>query len=217
MSYFFTRTTGYFLLAFCLLLTASCKQAKQTEASISLSDSASKAPSNPYQNIDQSPLDITYCPSQFPQRKMKGELTGGPVARIIYSRPHRKGRSIFGADSTNLCPYGKPWRLGANEATEIEFFKPVLISGKNVEAGRYIIYCIPYEDKWEVVLNKNLDSWGLGIDISKDVLKLEVPVQKQEPSIEDFTMLFMDTVEGADLLMSWDNVKVILPLTFAGM
>jgi hypothetical protein len=212
-----TKTAGFCLLVCGLILVNSCKRTKDNGTPITLVDSVNNAPANPFQNIDQSPLDITYCPAQYPQRKMKGELTGGPIARVIYSRPHRKGRTIFGNDPKSLCPYGKPWRLGANEATEIEFFKPVLLSGKPVPLGRYVIYCIPHADRWEIVLNKNLDSWGLSIDVSKDILKLEVPVEVQEPAIEDFTMLFMDTAEGADLLMGWDNVKVVLPLTFAGM
>lgn len=211
----FTKTAGCFIVCAFVLLSA-CKNAENKSTTVALVDS-SKATSNPYSNVDQSPLDITYCPAQYPQRKIKGEIVGGPVARVIYSRPHRKGRPIFGTDPKSLCPYGKPWRLGANEATEIEFFKPVLMAGKNVSAGRYVMYCIPHADKWEIVLNQNLDSWGLNIDSSKDVLTVEVPVQAQEPSIEDFTMIFQDTREGADLLMSWDNVKVVLPLTFSGL
>lgn len=215
MSHFLAKTSLATLFC-CMLLLPACKQTDDNSSSITLADTA-KTATNPYQNIDQSPLDIAYCPAQYPQRKMKGEMPGGPVARVIYSRPHRKGRLIFSDDPKSLCPYGKPWRLGANEATEIEFFKPVLMSGKNIDAGRYVMYCIPHKDKWEIVLNKNLDSWGLNIDSSKDVIKIEVPVQLQEPAIEDFTILFQDTAEGADLLMSWDNVKVALPLTFGGL
>jgi hypothetical protein len=217
MLHFVAKTAGLILLGCCFFLLHSCTRTQENGSAITLVDSVSKGPTNPYQSIDQSPLDISYCPAQYPQRKMKGEISGGPVARVIYSRPHRKGRTIFSDDPKSLCPYGKPWRLGANEATEIEFFKPVMILGKNVEAGRYIVYCIPHADKWQIVLNRNLNSWGLGIDASKDVLKLEAPVQVQEPTVEDFTMLFQDTAEGADLLMSWDNVKVQLPLTFAGL
>src|SRR3989337_699038 len=35
--------------------------------------------------------------------------------KITYSQPQKKNREIFG----NLVPYGKIWRTGANEATEI--------------------------------------------------------------------------------------------------
>ncbi|HSN59680.1 MAG TPA: DUF2911 domain-containing protein, partial [Ferruginibacter sp.] len=136
-------------------------------------------------------------------------------ARVIYSRPHKKGRPIFGTDGKNLCPYGKPWRLGANESTEIEFFIPVVINGNNIKAGRYVMYCIPYADKWIIVLNSNIDSWGLQIDPSKDILQTEIPVQKHIPALEDFTIAFESAGYGADLIMAWDEVKVSLPITFS--
>jgi hypothetical protein len=34
------------------------------------------------------------------------------VARVIYSRPQKADRTVFG----DLVEYGKVWRLGANEA-----------------------------------------------------------------------------------------------------
>src|SRR4051812_1164982 len=36
---------------------------------------------------------------------------------VTYGRPYKKGREIFGA----LVPYGKVWRAGADEATEVTF------------------------------------------------------------------------------------------------
>lgn len=168
---------------------------------------------NSYAAIDQSPMDIGYFPVDYPQNKISG-VAAAPAARIIYSRPHKKGRIIFGDDAKSLCPYGKAWRLGANEATEIDFFKPVNINGKNIAAGRYVLYCIPYADKWVMALNSNLDSWGLQIDPSKDILRTEVPVQTQQPAIEDFTIVFIAAPYGADLLCTWDNVKILMPINF---
>src|SRR5947209_8340114 len=73
---------------------------------------------NPYVAVDVSPMDMSWLPTDYPKMNIKRPL---PVARVIYSRPHRQGRKIFGG----LLKYGEPWRLGANEATEIEFFEPV--------------------------------------------------------------------------------------------
>lgn len=92
-------------------------------------------------NMDKSPMDILYYPVDFPILKMSGKTDGNPVVRIIYSRPSKDGRRIFG----NVVKYGTYWRLGANEGTEIEFFRDVVISGKTVSKGRYILYAIPYE------------------------------------------------------------------------
>ena len=207
------------VVACCFLIVLQvCKQNNSSKIESAIKDTVTTTvavTNNPYKLVDQSPLDIIYCPDEFPQKKMKGELVGDPIARIIYSRPHKKGRTIFSNDSLSLCPYGKPWRLGANEATEVELFRPVLVNGKNVPAGRYVLYCIPYVDRWDIVFNSNLHSWGLDINKAKDVLKIEVPVLLSEPSVEDFTMMFLETAVGADLMMTWDNVKVLLSFTFS--
>lgn len=206
------------IAAFCLpvLAFAHCTPKTEKAAAVPVTDSLKMVPANQYVTTDQSPMDISYYPTEFPQHKMASAGKAGmPIARVIYSRPHRKGRSIFSSSEKSLCPYGKPWRLGANEATEIEFFAPVVIDGKNVKAGRYVLYCIPFADKWIVALNNNIDSWGLDIDESKDVLRTEVPVQQQTPSLEDFTMVFVSAGYGADLIMAWDDVKTAFPLTFS--
>ena len=130
----------------------------------------------------------------------------------------KKGRVIF-ADSSSgsenvIQFYGHEWRLGANEATEIEFFKPVTINKQKVLPGRYIIYCIPYADKWKLIINVNLYSWGLHIDKAKDITEIEVPVIKNNVQIEYFSMLFQHAAYGCDLVMAWGDIKVVLPINF---
>ncbi|RYY42078.1 MAG: DUF2911 domain-containing protein [Chitinophagaceae bacterium] len=215
MQLFFRAVIFLIVASNTILLSSSCKEKQSGPQAVSARDTLNALAENQYQGIDQSPMDISYCPPEFPQNKMKGAVSFGPVARIIYSRPHKKGRIIFSDDPKSLCQYGKPWRLGANESTEIELFKPVMIGGKNVEAGRYVMYCIPHRDKWEIVFNSNLDSWGLHMDSSKDLFKIEVPVQASGVPVEDFTMSFMNTGDGAELLMAWDSVKVLMPLTYS--
>ena len=47
---------------------------------------------------------------------------------VDYCRPYKKGRLIFGEESEGaLLPYGGYWRTGANEATEIEFNKDLIL------------------------------------------------------------------------------------------
>ena len=215
--YSFLKKSGRLVIAIAVSLQLySCKnKAADDKTALNKADTGMSLTGNPYQSIDQSPMDIAYCPAEFPQKKMKGIVSGNPVARIIYSRPHKKGRVIFSDDPKSLCHYGSPWRLGANESTEIEFFQPVMIGGRNVDAGRYILYCIPHADKWEIIFNTNLDSWGLQIEPAKDVFKTEVPVQLQSPVLEDFTIQFQEVVDGAELLIAWDNVKVLMPVTFS--
>jgi hypothetical protein len=128
---------------------------------------------------------------------------------VVYSRPFKDGRKIFGA----LQKYGQVWRMGANEATEIEFFRDVTIQTKKVAAGRYILYCIPYEDKWTIILNNDLFTWGLKINTSKDILKADVPVEKLTAPIEALTIVFEPAKDGANLVIAWDDVKGSLPVS----
>lgn len=182
---------------------------------VAKADTAQLFPGNSFAPIDRSPMDISYYPVQYPQQKMSGTQTATPLARIIYSRPHKNGRVIFSNNEKSLVRYGQPWRLGANESTEITFFKPVVINGNNLAAGRYVMYCIPFADRWIIAVNGNVDSWGLQVDPTKDLFRTEVPVQEQNPAIEDFTIVFMEATYGADILFAWDQVKILLPVSFS--
>lgn len=202
------------LLSFSILLASSCQNNKGSNKQTGKGEPVNSIPQNEFGGPDQSPMDMAYLPSNFPLLKMKGRDSVPVVARVIYSRPHKKGRKIFGTGTENLCRYGVPWRLGANEATEIEFFRPVVFNGQAVQPGRYVMYCIPQPDKWTIILNTNLYAWGLHINREYDVVKTDLPVRELSPSLEDFTMVFLPASGGAELLMAWDNVKVLLPIQY---
>jgi hypothetical protein len=75
---------------------------------------------------------------------------------ITYGRPYKKGREVFG----KLEPYGKVYRCGADEATQITFAKDVTFGGKAVKAGTYTFCAIPNATSWTVILNSKLGQWG---------------------------------------------------------
>jgi hypothetical protein len=155
-------------------------------------------------------MDMIYFPVDYPKIKMANGAIPPPVTRVIYSRPHLAKRHLF----HDLLKYDEPWRLGANEATEIDFYKSVTIQGKKVTPGRYILYCIPHPETWTIVLNSNIDSWGLQQDPKKDVHKFDIPITSNNNTQEYFTMQFEKTDTGANLEMSWDNVAAELPVSF---
>jgi hypothetical protein len=160
--------------------------------------------------LDKSPMDMSYYPADYPILKTQNKTTTPPIVRVVYSRPQKDNRIIFG----QLVEYNKVWRLGANEATEIEFFKDVTIAGKKVLKGRYTIYAIPTESKWTIILNKDTDTWGAFVyDEKKDVLRTDVPVQSLPTPVEAFSMNFNKTDKGMDLFIAWDNVSVNLPIS----
>ncbi len=203
--------------AVCCLVLSCSSDKKQQEITVQpVLTNPVIEPANPYAVVDKSPMDISYYPVNYPKQLMDKNDSAELAARVIYSRPHKMGREIFGKEAPPKCiqQYGAYWRLGANEATEIEFFKPVSINGKKIAKGRYIIYCIPYETKWNIVLNSNLFSFGLHQDTSKNLVQFEIPVQHTTDDIEFFTMVFQKSATGADLVMVWGDTKAVLPISF---
>ena len=160
--------------------------------------------------VDKSPMDVSYYPNNYPILKIQNKATEPLAVRILYSRPQRQGRKVFG----ELVEYGKVWRLGANEATEIEFYKDVKIGGKKIPKGRYTIYAIVSENVWTMILNKDTDTWGaFKYDSNKDVLRTDVVAQKTDEVVESMSMFFEKSTSGISLIIAWEQVKVTLPIT----
>jgi hypothetical protein len=159
--------------------------------------------------LDKSPMDMIYYPAGYPILKLQNKVTEPLVMRIIYSRPQLNGRKVFG----ELQKYGEVWRLGANEVTEIQFFKDVWINNKKIKKGRYSLYCIPYENKWTLIVNRETDVWGLKYDADKDLVRIDLPIEKNG-STEALTIIFAKSNTGANMQMYWDDIKATLPITF---
>ena len=160
--------------------------------------------------IDKSPLDVSYCPANYPSLKIQNKNTDPLIARVIYSRPGLNNRKIFG----ELLPFGEVWRIGANEATEIEFFKDVYINKFKIKKGRYTLFVIPFENKWTIIINKELDTWGaFNYDKKKDVIRMDLPLEPLSVPTEALTIYFEKNSNYFNMIMSWENVKTTLPIS----
>jgi len=155
--------------------------------------------------LDASPADILYYRTAAPK---KGDYVS-PLIKIVYSRPSVKGRVVFG----ELEAYGKVWRLGANENTEIKFYKPAMIGGKSIPAGTYSLFAIPEKDKWVIIINSDTDRWGAyTYNESKDVARVTVPVKPLSATVEALSMTFSPNESGANLIIGWDKTSVEVPV-----
>jgi hypothetical protein len=205
-------------IIFLLLFFLGCEQkpkdepvsAERIRIPDSLINQQPEIEANTYASVDVSPMDMSYFPVDYPKIKMANANVPPPVIRLIYSRPHLQRRALF----NEILKYNEPWRLGANEASEINFYKPVTIQGKKIKAGRYIIYGIPHADKWTIVINANVDTWGLKQDITKDIGRFEIPISSNGTSLEYFTMVFEKAGKGANLVIAWADVVAKLPIEF---
>jgi len=192
-----------FAITFCFLVVFA---SAQTQSPLNTGVASTTVP---VPALDKSPLDVSYFPVDYPISKTQNKAATSALIRVIYSRPQKDNRNIFG----ELIEYDKVWRLGANEATEIEFFKDATIAGKKIVKGRYTLYAIPSETKWTIILNKDTDTWGaFAYDQKKDVLRTDLPVETVTSPVEAFSIGFNKTDKGASLFIAWDKVNVSLPI-----
>ncbi len=131
----------------------------------------------------------------------------GTTASVAYGQPSKRGREIFGG----LEPYGKVWRTGANEATEITFKRDVTFGGARVKAGTYTLFTIPGEKTWTVILNSSLKQWG-AYQYEKikgnDVAKVTVEAGTNPEVVEKLTLSFKPVGTAEHLVIAWDKTRV---------
>ncbi len=156
--------------------------------------------------VDKSPMDMAFYPNNFAHDRKAGDKA---IIRVTYSRPAKNTREVFG----KLVPYGKVWRTGANEATEIKFYEDVALAGKKVKAGSYALFTIPGEKEWTIILNSDLDYWGAySYNAENDVLRVTAPVSALSDSVENFTIQFESTGEKeGSMKLAWDKTLVTVP------
>ena len=168
-----------------------------------------------FSKLDKSPVDIAYFPDDFAHDRIFDKEKMGDreaVIRILYNRPLKKGREIFG----KLVPYGKVWRTGANESVEIKLYKDVNFAGKKLKAGVYSLFTIPTEKEWTVIFNKDLDYWGAyNYKKENDALRVKASSRKTSETIEAFSMDMQDQDKNKGILyLGWDDTIVELPFTY---
>ncbi len=165
---------------------------------IMLLGSLSTITAQKFAGLQKSPTDITYA---------KADRNAAPAIKVVYSRPQKKGRKVFG----ELVKFDKVWRTGADEATEIKLFKDVKMGDKTVKAGTYSLFTIPGEKEWTIILSSTLDVWGAyTYDESKDVARIKVPAASGD-ALEVFSIAFKKVDKGYHMVMGWDTARVEVP------
>jgi hypothetical protein len=190
----------------------SCKEKVQVTPSAKITSLPKKEQViiNPFMPVDVSPMDMAYWPADYPKLHMAGQIKTPPLARVIYSRPQLQGRKIF----PEILQYEQLWRLGANEATELQLFKDAEIEGKLIKAGRYTLYCIPHQNTWTIIFNTTTDTWGLREEHATDFARVEVPVTKSALQLEHFTMVFLEKETYAELFVGWGDLETRIRFKF---
>lgn len=158
-------------------------------------------------------------PKASPFSSVEQEI-GLSKIHIEYSRPAARGRQVFGLQEDGqkgLVPYGRIWRVGANQSTKITVDTAMEIKGNELPKGTYALYAFPEEDSWEIVFHANTGHWGDGrknYDPKEDLFRVQVKPQKIPYHQENFLISFDSiTHNSANLNLIWASTKVSIPLS----
>ena len=150
--------------------------------------------SQEFKSLDKSPMDVAAFPASY--------KNSDKIVKVTYSRPQLNGR-----DLAKLAPPEKIWRTGANEATEITFYKDVIFGGEALKAGTYSLFTIPsLNGDWTVIINSARNIWGsYYYNQDKDVIRVSGKTSKVEENIEAFSIIFD---KDMTLKMGWGKTVV---------
>lgn len=136
---------------------------------------------------------------------------GATHITILYSAPAVRDRIIWGG----LVAYDQVWVTGAHKATSLEIDQKFKIGKQEIPAGKYAIFTIPGKDKWTVIINKN---WNQHLaddyDAKEDVIRWEATPRTLATLQErlHYSIVELSATE-ASLVISWEKIKVSIPLT----
>ena len=130
---------------------------------------------------------------------------------IAYSKPAARGRKVIGG----LVPYGRIWRVGANESTKITLDTDMLVQTNLLPKGTYALYAFPEENEWQIAFHTNTAHWGDGrknYDPKEDLFRITVKPQEIPYHQENFLIAFDSiTHNSACLNLIWERTKVSIP------
>lgn len=150
-------------------------------------------------------------PKASPFSKIQQDI-GLTTIVIEYSRPAARGRQIF----DGLVPYGRIWRVGANESTKFNVNREIEVLGNTLLPGTYALYAFPEEFSWEVVFHKNTSHWGdgrNGYDPSEDAFRVQIKPEENTEWQENFLISF-DSIShnGALMQWKWGKTSISIPI-----
>lgn len=138
----------------------------------------------------------------------------GQHIKVCYGRPAARGRTMIGGE---YVPFGQLWRTGANEPTVVFTTAPTSIAGIEVPAGLHALYSVPGESEWGIIVNRAVDQWGhegsyTDEVIAQEIARANVPSTANPEFVEAFTIELAATDGGADIVFTWENTRVAIPV-----
>ncbi len=134
---------------------------------------------------------------------------GNAKIAIDYGRPLARGRVILG----DVVPYGRIWRTGANEATQITTSAPISVAGIELAAGAYTFWTLPLQDSVLLIVNRQTGQWGTGYRPEHDLARAKLQLETT-PAVTDTFTIAVEPIDAkrATLVLAWDRFRWTAPI-----
>ncbi|MEE2777648.1 MAG: DUF2911 domain-containing protein [Acidobacteriota bacterium] len=153
----------------------------------------------------------SYLPRSSPTLSTELSLAGTD-GKLCYGSPSARGRDVFGS----LVPWGELWRTGANEPTRLFLNAPLTLAGIELAAGRYSLYTIPGESRWQLFVSTSTYHWGNAISAEvreRELGSAELVTETGTEVVENLTFRWqpINARTGA-LVLEWADTRVAIPV-----
>jgi hypothetical protein len=145
-----------------------------------------------------------------------GAVIDGARVTVTYGRPYSKNprgndvRQIWGG----LVPYGKAWRLGADEATILLTQQPLAFGSTTIPAGAYTLYMVPEENGAKLAFSSTLGGWGVPVDEKHDVTRIDMKKEAVEADVPQLQIAVEKGENGGGVLkITWEKAQYSAPFT----
>lgn len=139
--------------------------------------------------------------AQSPRGEAKADVAGKGV-KIEYGRPSLRGRDILA-----MAEVGRPWRLGADEATTLDTKADLAFDSIAVKKGHYILKATKLaEDRW--VLNVHEPSNDDRGSAGTKVADIPLNTSKLPESVEMLTLELKGDGSKGSFEMKWGTTSL---------
>jgi Protein of unknown function (DUF2911) len=145
-----------------------------------------------------------------PHETVKASIDGDEIS-IAYGRPYTKDpktgekRKIWGG----VVPFGKVWRLGADEATLLTNQQPIDLGGKSIPAGTYSLFMLPQSEKQaSLIVNKQTGQWGTKYDEKQDLVRVDMKGEAASTPADQLAIAIdKNPAGGGTLKVKWEGMQ----------
>ncbi len=162
------------------------------------------------------PLNASAQQQRLSPHETISTVVGGDRVMIVYGRPYTKKpntdvvRKIWGG----LIPYGKVWRMGADEATLLVAQKAIKLGDTTLPAGAYTLFLLPLEDGTaKLIISKQIGQWGEEYSESDDAARVDLTKSTLDTPVNQFTMAITKAAGSGTIKLSWENTAYSVAFT----